>query len=291
MESNINPEEISENFIDLEKVLGNKNPRLLKLLPSFVIGYLKRVIHQDELNKAIYGNRYKFGLDFCNAILDEFKAIINVEGLENINSSGRYLIASNHPLGGLDGMALMSVCGRVRPDIVFPVNDILMNLPNLKSLFIPINKHGSNLENVKQIENTFSSDKLILYFPAGLCSRKQSGKINDLEWKKTFITKALRHKRDIIPCYINGRNSDFFYNFANIRKRLRIKGNIEMLYLVDEMYKQKNKTINIRIGKPIPYTFIDKRYNNDIWAQKIRNYVYELSKNGHLAFEEWLKNN
>jgi putative hemolysin len=284
MEPNVSGVNISEQFINIDKLIRDKNPKLLKVLPRFLINYIKRIIHQDELNKAIYDNRDKFGLDFCNAILDEFKAIINVTGLENIPSTGRYIVASNHPLGGLDGMALMSVCGRVRNDIVFPVNDFLMNVPGLIPLFIPINKHGSNADNIRIIENTFASDVLILYFPAGLCSRKQSGQIMDVAWKKTVISKAVKHKRDIIPCYIDGRNSEFFYKLANLRKLLGIKANIEMLYLVDEMYKQNNKTINITFGSPISYNVFDKKIKTDVWADKIRSYVYQLGKNNKLKF-------
>jgi putative hemolysin len=284
-------DKISENFIDLEKVIRNKNPRLLRIIPGFIISYLKRIIHQEEVNQAIYRNRDKFGLDFCNAILDEFKAVINVEGLENINPSGRYIIASNHPLGGLDGMALMSVCGRVMQDIKFPVNDFLMYLPGLRPLFIPINKHGSNIENINIIENTFASDATILYFPAGLCSRKQKGNIMDLQWKITFISKAIKHKRDIVPCYIEGRNSNFFYNLANLRKKLGIKANIEMLYLVDEMYKQKNKTINITFGKPVSFSYFDKSYNYESWAQKFKSYVYALGSNRNITFDEFINTN
>ena len=288
METAKNSEQISENFIDLEKVISEKNPRLLKTIPGFVFRYLKKVIHQDELNKAIYRNRDKWGLDFCNAILEGFNAKINIFNLQNIHASGRYIIASNHPLGGLDGMALMSACGKARPDIIFPVNDLLMNLPNLSPLFIPINKHGSNADNAKLIEETFESEKLVLYFPAGLCSRKSAGIIKDLHWKKTFLSKAIKHKRDVIPCHIDGRNSSFFYNLANIRKMFGIKANIEMLYLVDEMYKQNNKTINITFGKPIPYSVFDKSMNHDKWAQKIRNYVYEIGKGTKMSFEEYL---
>ena len=153
-----NPADISENFINLEKVISDKNPKLLKFLPRFILKYLIRIIHQEEVNRTIYRNRDKFGLDFCNATLSEFGAIININGLENIPVIGRFIVAANHPLGGLDGMALMSACGKARQDIVFPVNDFLMYLPGLRPLFIPINKHGTNAENISIIENTFASD-------------------------------------------------------------------------------------------------------------------------------------
>lgn len=270
---------ISENIIDIERVIASKNPGLLKVLPGFVINYLKRVIHQKDLNVAIYANREKQGLDFIDAILKEFGAKISTVGLANIPKQGRFLIASNHPLGGLDGVALMSEVGKVRQDIIFPVNDLLMNIPNISDLFIPVNKHGSNAANVPVFEDTFSSDKTVLYFPAGLCSRKQSGKIADLEWKKSFITKARKHQRDIIPTHIDGRNSSFFYNLANLRKRLGIKSNIEMLYLVDEMYKQKDKQVKIIFGKPISYQVFDKRFPDTQWAQLLKAFVYTLEGN------------
>lgn len=279
--------EISNKFIDLEKIIGSKNPKVLKFIPSFVMNYLKKVIHVDELNAAIYRNRDKIGVDFATAILEDFGAIIKVQGLDNISTDGRYILASNHPLGGLDGLALISRIGSYRKDILFPVNDLLMNLPQLKPIFIPINKHGKNTENIQILEQAFSSNAMILYFPAGLVSRKQKkGIIKDLEWKKTFITKAKQYQRDIIPVYIDGVNSNFFYNLAKLRKKAGIKANFEMLYLVDEMYKQKNKTINIILGKPISYNTFDKNFTDQQWAEKLKNHVYSLDNKSNTGFEK-----
>jgi len=271
--------EISKEFINLEKIFQAKNPRMHRMIPGFVFGYLRRVIHQDGVNAALYEFRDLQGLDFVNAILNRFGVIVESVGLENLPAKGRYLIASNHPLGGLDGMALMREIGRVRTDFLFPVNDLLMNLPNLRELFIPINKHGSNAENIRLFNQTFASDILLLYFPAGLVSRKQKGKIIDLEWKKTFISKAVQYQRDIIPVHISGRNTDFFYSLANWRKRLGIKVNIEMLYLVDEMFKQKDKIIRITFGRPIPVGVFDKRYAHAQWANLLKEHVYDLGIN------------
>jgi putative hemolysin len=276
--------QIGENFLDLDRVIAAKNPGLLKVLPRFVLNYLKRVIHQDELNKIVWTNRDRFGLDFLDACLKGFGANIVYHGIENIPVKGRWIVASNHPLGGLDGMALMWVIGKIRRDIVFPVNDLLMNIPNLKDLFIPINKHGSNSSNVRIIDETFASDRAMLFFPAGLCSRKQKNGICDLEWKKSFITKARTHQRDIIPCFINGRNSNWFYNLANLRTTFGIKANIEMLYLVDEMFNQRDKEIVITFGKPISYTIFDKKKTDLSWAQILKNHVYTLEKNRYSTF-------
>lgn len=178
-------------------------------------------------------------------------------------------------------MALMHAVGQVFPDVVFPVNDILMNIPGLQPLFIPINKHGSNAENIRLIDETFASDKTILYFPAGLVSRKfRGGVIEDLEWKKTFITKARRYQRDIIPTFIDGKNSDFFYNLARWRKRLHIGANLEMLYLVDEMMRQKGNTIHITFGEPVPWTTFDRSKPDAAWAKMVRDKVYALGAAG-----------
>lgn len=270
--------------IDVEEVIRGKNPRLLRIIPRFIIRYLKRIIHQEKLNDALERYKDKEGVDFIDEILKDFGARINVINPQNIPATGKYIIASNHPLGGLDGMALLFVTGQVRRDIIFPVNDILLYLRNLRDLFIPINKHGKNTDNKQIIDDTFASDVMILYFPAGLCSRKQKGKILDLPWKNTFIKKAIQFKRDIIPVHIDGRNSNFFYNLANWRKRLGIKANIEMLYLVDEMYKQYNKDINITFGKPVSFRVFDDRFKSNEWAQMMKEHVYELASNNNREF-------
>jgi putative hemolysin len=270
--------QISENFIDLEKVIRDKSPALARAMPGFIISLLKRIIHQKEINGIIYRNRDKFGLDFVDSLIDEFRANNKVIGIENIPKEGRYILVANHPLGGLDGVALMSVVGSVRKDIIFPVNDLLMNLPNMKELFSPINKHGSNKDNLKMIENIFSSDLFILYFPAGLVSRKQGGKIIDLDWKKSVISWAKRHKRDVIPVHIDGRNTGFFYNLARLRKKLGIKANIEMLFLPNEMFRQKDKTITFTIGEAVSYTTFDDSRKDHEWAQILKKKVYSLSK-------------
>jgi putative hemolysin len=274
-----------KDFVDVKKVIGNKNPRLLKMMPGFIIRYLKRTIHQDEINEFIRAYGHYYGLEFANKIIEAFGINVVATGTDNIPVDGRYIISANHPLGGLDGIALITMAGKIRKDILFPVNDILMNLENLKELFIPINKHGSNAENIAIIDGTFNSDVVILYFPAGLVSRKQKkGIIKDLDWKKTFITKARKSKRNIVPAHIDGQNTNFFYNLARFRKRIGMKQNIEMLYLVDELYKQRGKTIHITFGKPIPYETFDRRFNDAAWAAKIKEHVYNLETEPNRIF-------
>jgi putative hemolysin len=277
---------VQGNFIEIDKVIRNKSPKLGKLLPGFIIRYLKRTLHQDEINEFIRRRGHLFGLPFANCIIEDFGIHVAASGMENIPSTGGCIIAANHPLGGLDGIALITMAGKIRHDILFPVNDLLMNLNNLRELFIPVNKHGSNAENIKLFDQTFASDAMILYFPAGLVSRKQNhGVIKDLEWKKTFISKAKKFERDIVPAYIDGRNTNFFYNLAKFRKKAGIKQNIEMLYLVDEMYKQHNKTIQITFGKKIPWQTFDRSHSDVQWAAKMKAHVYNLPAHPDTLFE------
>lgn len=278
------PEEGYTKYIDLEKVIAGKSERLLRLLPGFLIRYLKKTIHQNDLNGILNRHKDKYGQEFLHEILQEFGANIIVRGEENLLKADRSVVASNHPLGGLDGMALMYVVGKYIPEIVTPVNDFLMYLPNLKPLFIPVNKHGSNASNIVLFNETFASDKTVVYFPAGLCSRKNGGKILDLEWKKTFLTKARNNNRDVLPVHISGRNSAFFYNLANFRKKIGLKANIEMLFLVDEVFKQKNKDIIITFGQPVPAGVFDKKYTDRQWAEKLKEHVYKLEKEPDLIF-------
>ena len=276
----------TRHFIDLDKVIASKSEKLAKNLPGFILNYLKRIIHQEEINEFLYNNRQKFGLDFIAEVVKYFELDIPVTGWENLPKSGRYVLASNHPLGGLDGMALMHTIGQKRKDFVFPVNDLLLFLPNINELFFPLNKHGSNTDNIRQFNKTFASDQMILYFPAGLVSRKKKGIIKDIPWKKTFLTKAREHNRDIIPCYIGGQNSNFFYNFANLRTTLGIKSNIEMLYLPNEMFKQTKKTIPITFGKPIPIEHFDRKKKKDVeWTAELREQVYALGNNKPLPID------
>ncbi|MBN2597264.1 1-acyl-sn-glycerol-3-phosphate acyltransferase [Labilibaculum sp.] len=263
--------------IDIEKVFASKSERISKLLPNFIIRYLKRIIHQDELNNFLAKNYQKQGIEFADSVLEELQITFEIKGLENIKKDGRYIFASNHPLGGPDGIILISIFGKHFPKIKFLVNDILMNIKNLSDVFVPINKHGGQAkEAAKTIVEAYQSEATILTFPAGLVSRKQKGRIKDLEWKKSFILKAKKYKRDIVPIHISGRNSNFFYNLANLRKFLGLKSNLEMLYLPNELFKQKGKNFTICIGKPVSHQTFDKSMSYDKWAEKMKEETYNL---------------
>jgi 1-acyl-sn-glycerol-3-phosphate acyltransferase len=263
--------------IDVERVLFLKNPALAKTVPAFVINYLKRIVHQDELNDFLKRWGHLKDSELIAAGLRHFEIKFKVSGSENIPKTGRFIFVSNHPLGGLDGLVFIYELSNHFHNIKFPVNDILTSIKNLSGIFLPVNKHGAQAkEAALMIEKAYSSDDQILYFPAGLCSRKKKGVIKDLQWHKSFISKSIEHKRDIVPAFFSGRNSDFFYNLANIRKLLGLKANIEMLFLADEMFKQKDKEIKLVFGKPIPWETFDKTRSALEWADWVKSKSYDL---------------
>lgn len=263
--------------VDVEKILNSKNPALKKAIPGFVIKYLKRIIHQDEINDLLRNYGHLRDFEFIDAGLKFLKIKYNVYGTENIPREGRYIFASNHPLGGLDGAVFINELSKYFTDIKFPVNDILINLENLSGIFLPVNKHGAQgKEAARTLAEAYASDCQILYFPAGLCSRKKRGEIKDLKWHKSFISKSIEYKRDIIPAYFSGRNSNFFYNLSRLRNLLGIKANLEMLYLADEMFNQKDKEINLVFGKKISWETFDHTRPHTEWADWLKSKSYEL---------------
>ena len=266
--------------IDIKQVLRQKAPSVARKIPGFMVDYLIRTVHQDELNEILRRYHDKDGVAFMQELIGYFDLNLELVNEENIPAEGRYIFASNHPLGGLDGICLSAIIGgRFDGKIRYLVNDLLLYLSNLRSIFVPINKHGAQgKKNAELIEKAYASDNQIITFPAGLCSRKQNGKIQDTEWKKSFIQKAVEYRRDIVPVFFEGRNSNFFYRLANLRKALGIKMNYEMIYLPDEMFKSKHKTYSIHFGKPIPWQTFDSSRKPAEWAEWVKEIVYNLKK-------------
>ena len=237
-------------LIDVDKILRTKAPKQYKYIPKFVVSYLKKIVHQDEINVFLNESKDKLGVDFLEACMEFLDAKVEVKGIENLPKEGLYTFVSNHPLGGQDGVALGYVLGR--------------------------HYDGKVKDFPKMVEAGFQSDDQMIMFPAGLCSRRQNGVIRDLEWKKTFIIKSIQAKRDVVPVHFGGRNSDFFYNLANVCKALGIKFNIAMLYLADEMFKNRHKTFTVTFGKPIPWQTFDKSKTPAQWAEYVKDIVYKL---------------
>ena len=273
---------VTEKTIDIDEILKGKMGPKAKFVPGFMVNWLKRIVHQDQVNAFLWESRDKTGVDWleeCVTYLDMTLKIVGKENLPSPDDKRLYTFVSNHPLGGEDGVALGAVIGRHYDGrFRYLVNDLLMNLPGLAPLCIPINKTGKQGRDFPaMVEAGFKSDHHMLLFPAGLCSRKHHGVIEDIRWTKTFVSKSVEYQRDVVPIHFSGQNSNFFYRLANFSDRF-LPFNLAMLFLVDEMYKNVHKTFEIRIGKPIPWQTFDKSKTPMEWAQFVKCQVYLLGK-------------
>ena len=242
-----------EKFVDVTRMIESKNKRLAKLMPRFIIRAIERIIHQEEVNDFFNKHKDSNAFEFCDDTIYYFKFGIELIGKENIPPADETpIFVSNHPLGGMDAIAVIHEFKEVRKDIMFIVNDLLLNVYPLKDRFVGVNKVGKNAkESLKRVEEQFASDTATFLFPAGLVSRKNKGVIKDLEWQKTFVSKAKKYQKKVVPVYIEGRLTNRFYRLAKIRKWLGIKVNIEMFFLVDELFKQMGMDMSVVVGEPI----------------------------------------
>ncbi len=277
-------------FIDIEKILKEKAYELYKWLPRFAINWLKKKLHEDDINAAMEHLKDDVGLEFNSRGLVKLGAQVESLHSEFVPRTGSIVIVSNHPLGGLDGMALIKAVGDIRPDVHFLVNDVLKNIKNYGDIYVAVNKLGAtSAKHLRVMEEVFRTESALLVFPAGLVSRKQNGVVRDLEWKKTFITQAIDHKRMIQPVFIEGKNSNFFYNFAMWRKRLGIKANLEMLFLPDEMFKARKETIKVHFSKPFDSALLNSSKTHKQWSALVYQYIYSTEFMKGIAFEEYMK--
>lgn len=270
-----------EKTIDIENVLRSKMGDKARLVPGFAVRWLKRIVHEDQVNAFLWEHRNQYGTEWLAECVRYLDMTLRIEGEENLpdkNDGKLYTFVSNHPLGGEDGVALGAIIGKHYDGrFRYLVNDLLLNLPGLRPVSIGINKTGKQSRDFpRMVEAGFQSDNHMLMFPAGLNSRKINGRIHDLPWKKTFISKSVQYHRDVVPIYFSGRNSERFYRIADWQHRLGLKVNIAMIFLVDEMYRNVHKTFTIKIGKPIPWQTFDKSKTPMEWAQFVEDKVYEL---------------
>lgn len=265
-------------LLDVEKVLG---PKLMKKLPRFAVNFFKRRIHQDEINDCIMKAEHYKGAGFFDEALKYVDITFRIRGEENLDPEKKYLFAGNHPLGGPEALIIGSVFRRIYGDgFKVPVNHLLANLKPLNEFFVPVRVYGSNRnrELGEQIADMFRSDYQVLVFPAGMCARKIDGKVTEMPWKKMFITQSRRYERDVVPIHISGFNSRRFFFFTKLSTFLKLKFNLGMIFLVDELFNKKGQEFVVTFGKPVPYTYFDKSKTDHQWAAEIKDQVEQLSK-------------
>lgn len=267
--------------IDIDQILSNKAGKKARYVPHIVRSWLKRIVHQNEINEFLTEVGDMQGVPWLDAVMNFLDDRLEVEGINHLPDDAdgrRFTFVSNHPLGGPDGIAIGQLLGHhYKGRIRYLVNDLLMNLHGLAPLCVPINKTGKQSRDLpRMVEAAFQSDNHVIMFPAGLCSRREKGIIHDVPWNKTFITKSIETQRDVVPIYFEGRNSDRFYRWASLGKRLGLKFNIAMLFLADETFLNRHKTFRVRIGKPIPWQTFDHFRRPAEWAQWVEQKVYDM---------------
>ena len=271
-------EDRKDYLLDVEKVLG---PKLMKKLPRFAVNFFKRRIHQDEINDCIMHAEHYKGAGFFDEALNYVGITFKIRGEENLDPGKKYLFAGNHPLGGPEALIIGSVFRRIYGDgFKVPVNHLLANLKPLNEFFVPVRVYGSNRnrELGEQISDMFRSDYQVLVFPAGMCARKIKGKVTEMPWKKMFITQSRKFERDVVPIHISGFNSRRFFFFTKLSTFLKLKFNLGMIFLVDELFNKKGQEFVVTFGKPVPYTTFDKTKTDLQWAAEIKDQVEALSK-------------
>lgn len=263
--------------VDVEKIIAAKSPSLAKALPKFFINYIKRVIHQDQINYVLENYSHLPPVEFVRATLKYMEVSYTSVGIEKLDKNKRYIFAANHPFGGMDGMMFCVELHDYFGSGRIIINDLLMNVKPMAPLFIPINKHGrQSVGYMLNLKEALEAEGQIATFPAGLCSRRRKGVIRDLPWKPSFIKNAVSSQRDVVPVFFEGGLSDFFYGLSNVRTALGIKANIEMLYLPDEMFSQHGRHFNIIFGDPIPWQDLSEGGSAAMWAERIQGMAYDL---------------
>jgi Putative hemolysin len=270
---------VAKTPLNLGELLKNSDSKNLRRLPWFMIRLFEKIICQEQMNAVI--NKYidYVGVSFQPQVIKEFNIILNVRGVENLPDNSRCFFVSNHPFGVIDGLILTYYVGQKYGDLKAIGNDAFLHVPTLRPLIAAVNVYGrSSKEYISALDEVYQSDVAITHFPAGAVSRVYYGKVQDTPWQKSFVTKAISAKRDVVPFYFEGSNSRFFYFIYRLRSWLGISVNFELMLLPREMFKKRNKTISLVIGKPIPW----ERFNNSMthyeWAQKVREHVYKMGQ-------------
>ncbi len=268
-----------ENYLlDLDKMLG---PKLRKKLPRFAINFLKRRVHQDDINSVVMSVEHYKGVGFFDEALNYLDITYRTRGEEHLDANKKYLFVCNHPLGGPEALIIGSVFRRLYGEgFQVPVTPIMANLKPLAEFFTPVNNLSSKQSRDlgERISKMFTSDQQVVVFPAGLCAKKVKGKVTEMPWKKMFVTQARRYERDVVPVHISGHNSRWYFFLSKLSKFLGLKINIGMLYLVDELFKQRGNEFVITFGKPVPYTTFDKSKTDLQWAADMRERVKALAE-------------
>lgn len=260
---------------DIEQLILKHAPAKYRPLAKFI----KKVLHQENFARFLESCKDIEGQDFIREIIRFFDVKVKYCGIENIPKKGRYIFATNHPLGGLDGVCLLGLIYSRFGEVKAVVNELLLYIENLKPVFTGVNIYGRfKKSQLVSMDELFRSNDNILVFPAGVVSIYRKGKVRDLPWHKSFVVKAVQHKRDIVPVYADARNSFLFYLVATLRRFFKIDISFESFLLPNEMFRFKGKEIRFYFGEPVSWTHFTSERSTSEWVEEIRQKVENLRK-------------
>ena len=267
----------SVKYIDIKRVLAGSGSKRLSSLPDFITGIIARIICQDEMNRIMNKYKDKIGKEFLPAVIDELQVNIEVTGIENLPENGRCFFVANHPFGILDGLILTRIITRKYGSVKAIANEAFLYVPQLRPFIAAVNVFdGSSRDYLQALEEVYQQDVPISHFPSGEVSRRYHGKFQDCDWQKSFITKSISSRRDVVPIRFEGRNSNLFFFIYIFRNFFGIKANIELILLPRELFRKKGRTVRVIVGKPIPWQTFDKTHSHFEWAQRVKGVVYAL---------------
>lgn len=272
--------ERTDYLLDLNEILG---PKMARKLPGFVKRFFARRLHLKQINDCIMKAEHYAGVGFFDEALDYVGITYRTRGEENLDLSKKYLFVCNHPLGGPEALIIGSIFRRIYgKGFKVPSNKLLYNMKPLQEFFIPVSVGGKQgREIADNIAKMFESDQQTLVFPAGLCAKTFKGVVTEMPWKKMFVAQARKYERDVVPVHISGHNSKWYFFLSWLSRTLKLKFNLGMIFLVDELFKQKGNEFIITFGQPIPYSTFDKTKTDLQWADHVKDIVKNLaSDNG-----------
>ncbi len=266
---------------DLEAVLeekaGSRLSKLPKPIRTLLISILKKIVHIKEINNFFNDNPNANAEEFLVKTLElaQYGYTLTPEDKAKIPKTGRLIITSNHPLGGLDGVALISAIREVRKDVRVLSNDVLSQMPNTEEIFLPVDVF--NRKNVRKsietIKNALEEEMALIFFPAGMVSRFRKFRIRDLDWYLGAMKFASKFQSPILPIYLNARNTFLFYFLALFHKA------VGALLLPHEIFTKKGKKLQIKIGTLIPHsTIADKNIDFKAATEKLYKYTYDMEQ-------------
>ncbi len=267
--------------INVEKIIDDRYPSLFKnkpkLFKKITLSLFEKVLHLKEINTFIEKNSDVKDIEFIDEIFEmlNFSFRIANKDIKRIPSEGRLICAANHPIGSLDSLSLIKLVSEIRTDVKIVANDVLLGIKNLEDLFLPFNleSRSAQRQNIRAIAEALNKEMAVIIFPAAEVSRLKWIYIRDGKWQKGVLYFSKKYKAPVLPIYIDGKNSLFFYLFSILHKGL------SKVLLSHELFNKKNKTINIKVGDPIPPQAFANDFINDKYQTKLlKKHVYLIAK-------------